>query len=103
MSAGPTKTATVGDAYQKLCDMYGLDSNKIWIGTTAANKVLISALTKSADIAWGETTPVVVGHPIDAGDSYTLSGLYEIGYAWVRNTVAGDTATLIITPFQAYD
>lgn len=103
MAVGPTKNVTLTGVYQRLCSIYGTMTNKIMIGDTAANKVVLTALTKAVDIAWGEIMPNVKGHQIAIAGTMTLSGLGEIGYAWVKNTVIADTAELVITPIQEFD
>lgn len=90
-------------SYQNLVTLAGGTAGKIPIGTATANKVLLSVLTKAADIAWGESAPAIAGHPVAAGDSYAVEGMDLIRNCWVKNTVVADTSTLIITAFQVYE
>ena len=103
MAVKDTVSATLTDAYQNLATIVGGTGGKIPIGTATANKVVITILTQTADLAWGEVTPVVGGHDIAAGDSWTINGLAEIANAWLRNSTASSVATAIITAFQVHE
>jgi len=103
MAAKPTKSTTLTGAYQRLCTLYDASQTTIIpFGDGAANKVVLTGLVKTIDLAWGETEPAIAGHQIGIGDTCTIFGLAEIGLAWLKNTVAAETATVIITPFQEF-
>ena len=104
MSIGPTKNITLGDAYQKVATLYDADqTDKIFIGDGAANNVLISFITYAGEIAWGETQPMISGHPIAAGYSTSMRGLGQVKGAWVRNNAAGSNSVMVITPMQIHE
>jgi hypothetical protein len=104
MSVTNTYNVTLAATYQNLADLVGGGSGKIPIGDGTANKVLITATTNSADIAWGDVVPTLTtGHPIAAGDSVTLNGLSEIKHAWLRNTVGASASVAIITAFEVHE
>lgn len=103
MAVKDTVNVALTDAYQNLATLLGGTGGKIPIGTATVNKVLITIITQAADIAWGETIPLIAGHPIAVGGSHTLNGLAEIKNAWLKNNVAGNAATAIITAFQVFE
>jgi len=104
MSVTNTYNVTLAATYQNLADIVGGANGRIPIGDGNANKVLITATTNSADIAWGDVVPTLTtGHPIAAGDSVTLNGLSEIKHAWLRNTVGASASVAIITAFEVHE
>lgn len=105
MAVKNTYNVTLAATYQNLADLVGGANGIIPIGDCGtANKVLITATTNSADIAWGDVVPTLTtGHPIAAGDSVTLNGLSEIKHAWLRNTVGASASVAIITAFEVHE
>lgn len=103
MAVKATISATLTDAYQNLATLFGATNGKIPIGTATANKVVITILTQTADLAWGDSTPAIGGHDIAAGDSWTINGLAEIKAAYLKNSTAGQTSTAIITAFEVHE
>jgi hypothetical protein len=104
MSVTNTYNVTLAATYQNLANLVGGANGRIPIGDGTANKVLITATTNSADIAWGDVVPTLTtGHPIAAGDSVTLNGLSEIKHAWLRNTVGASASVAIITAFEVHE
>lgn len=98
MRPGTTKTYTLATSYQRLATMYDSsfgDAIKSPDGTEVANQVFISIITQAGEVAYGDTMPVVSGHPIAAGDSMLMDNQEYIKKAWVRGTSG---AILIISP-----
>jgi hypothetical protein len=98
MRPGTTKTAALTTGYQRLATLYGSDFSdaiKSPDGKEVANQVFISVITQAGEIAYGESLPVVAGHPLAAGDSMTMGNQGFTAQAWLRGTSG---AILIITP-----
>lgn len=98
MRPGTTKAATLTTGYQRLATLYDgnfTDSIKSNDGNETANQVLLSIRTADAEIAYGETMPIVAGHPLAVYDSMTMANQEFIRRAWLRG-VSGSIA--IITP-----
>ena len=104
MAVKDTVSVALTNAYQNLATLVGGTGGKIPIGSEAtANKVVITIMAQTADLAWGETAPAIGGHDIAAGDSWTVNGLDAIKNAWLKNSAAGSTATAIITAFEVHE
>lgn len=97
---GNTKTATVGDGWQRLATLYdSAFSDTIEFGGIRANRLWLSISTQAAKIAYADTMPALAtGHPLADGDSLLVDNQDWIKKAWLKNSAAGSAATVIITP-----
>ena len=97
---GLTKNATVLDGWTRLAKLYDNDATDK-ISTTdgqVANQVWVEARTNNVQIAFSLSTPTILGHVTQAGDSTMMNNQEFIKRCWVRNNTAGSAATLIMTP-----
>lgn len=95
-----TKNATVLDSWARLATLYDssfVDSIKTADGQQA-NAVWIEARTNAIQLAYGLTTPTVIGHVMNSGDSQVMDNQEYIKRCWIRNDTAGSAGTLVITP-----
>lgn len=98
---GLTKTATLGDGWQRLATLYDSDSTdaiKSIDGMQKANQVFLSIATNAGQIAFGLTMPTTAGHVLNVGDFDFMDNQEWIRSAWLRNNTAGSNAAIVITP-----